>query len=205
MPNSSTHIPKKILSKKETLLLHGVGFVTGDSTIKLSYPFVFHPGLQVTVKEPGDAKWIFMMIPIVQGSLITNIRIAYHLIGINSKVSIIRLVEQQEPISATVVHNHKIESSFSSIEVISSECSVLAKKSILLNVCMDFNSKEDIIEFGSIEISYIPNFEALSRTYIKEKKVEEIKESYKLSEEIGKRSFANLFSKKHNNKIISSK
>ncbi len=205
MTNSNIHIPKKILSKKETLLLHSAGFVTGDPTIKLRYPFVFHPGTQVVVTEAGDAKWIYMMLPIVSGSLITNVKIAHHRIGINSKVSIIRLVEQQGPISATVVHNHKIESSFSSIEVISSECFVPAKKSLLLNVCMDFNSKEDIIEFGSIEVSYIPNYGAHFKTLIKENKVQVIKDPYKLSEEIVKKPFIHLFSRKQNVKIISSK
>ena len=35
-------------------MLHALGLVTGDPTIRISSPFVFHPGVQITVSEPGD-------------------------------------------------------------------------------------------------------------------------------------------------------
>ena len=83
MPHHTINISKKLLSKTESLMLHGIGFVTGDPTINLGYPYISHPGMQVTVNEPGDSKWIYMMLPVVSGSLITDIKISYHRVGID--------------------------------------------------------------------------------------------------------------------------
>lgn len=165
MSEQNIHIPKKILSETESLMLHGVGFVTGDPTIRISYPYQFHPGIRVSVTEPGEAKWIYMMLPIPQGSLITDIMIAHHRTGISGHVSIVRLIEQREPISATVVHDEKIDKSIPSTYIISSACRVPVRKSILLKVCMEFPSADDIIEFGSVEIRYIPAFESVANIY----------------------------------------
>ncbi|HSH67120.1 MAG TPA: hypothetical protein VLB84_15335 [Bacteroidia bacterium] len=143
-------------------MMHGVGFVTGDPTIELSYPFTLHPGMQVTVTEPGDSKWIYMMLPLEMGSLITDIKIAHHRTGLNSYISLIRLIEQKEPISATVIYNEKFTNDIPSTCVISSGCSTIVNKSILLKVCMNFASKDDIIEIGSVEIRYIPTYATLS-------------------------------------------
>lgn len=158
MSQQNIHISKKLLSKTESLMLHGVGFVTGDPTIKLGYPFTFHPGMQVTVTEPGDSKWIYMMLPLQKGCLITDVRIAQHRVGLNSHISLIRLIEQNEPISAIVLHNERIEDTTPSTCVIGSGCSVIVKKSVLLKVCMNFTDTDDMIEIGSVEIRYIPSF-----------------------------------------------
>lgn len=178
MSEQKIHIPKKLLSKTESLMLHGVGFVTGDPTIKLSYPFTFHPGMQVTATEPGDSKWIYMMIPLPQGSLITDIRIAHHRVGLNSHISIIRLIEQKEPISATVIHDERFTNTVPSTCVIKTGCNVVVGKSILLKVCMNFASKDDMIEIGSVEVRYIPSFVSLTGMDKLEKKINESSPTY---------------------------
>ncbi len=162
MPHHSINISKKLLSKTESLMLHGIGFVSGDPTIDLAYPYVFHPGMQVTVTEPGDSKWIYMMLPVVSGSLITNIKISYHRVGINNRILFVRLVEQGEPIFATVVHDDKLKENVPTSGIIQSPCRVLVKKSILLKVCMDFQNIDDMIEFGMVKIDYIPAFEEIT-------------------------------------------
>ncbi len=184
MSEKNVNITRKLLSQTESMMMHGVGFVTGDPTIKLSYPFTFHPGMQVTVTEPGDSKWIYMMLPLNQGSLITDIKIAHHRTGLNSHISLIRLIEQQEPISATVVHNDKFDNNVPSTCVINSGCKVIVSKSILLKVCLDFFSKEDMIEIGSVEIRYIPSFISLSGMDKSEKKNSEQSQIFKFSENI---------------------
>ena len=143
-------------------MLHGIGFVSGDPTIDLAYPYVFHPGMQVTVTEPGDSKWIYMMLPVVSGSLITDIKISYHRVGIDNRILFVRLVEQREPISATIVHDDKLKTEQSSSGIIQSSCRVLVKKSILLKVCIDFQNIDDMVEFGLVEIKYIPSFEEIT-------------------------------------------
>ncbi|WP_298653960.1 hypothetical protein [uncultured Proteiniphilum sp.] len=162
MDNNYGHISRKLLSKRQSLMLHALGFVTGDPSIRIDYPYVFHPGLQVQVSEPGDSKWIYMMLPVTRGSLITDIKIAYHRTGLQSRITLIRLVEQREPVSATVVHNEIIEKTTPVTDVINTVCRVVVNDSILLKVCLDFANTDDMIELGMVEISYIPNYTSFS-------------------------------------------
>ncbi len=153
----------KYISIKEpqeelTLMLHGIGFVTGDPSIRISYPYVFHPSVRITVKEPGEAKWIYMMLPLPKGSLITQVKIAYHIVGIQSYIPLVRLVEQREPIAATVLHNKVVDKPLPSSGIIKAECRAVVSKSTLLKICMEFENSDDIIEFGGVEVNYIPHF-----------------------------------------------
>ncbi|NLJ00387.1 MAG: hypothetical protein GX371_04450 [Bacteroidales bacterium] len=170
MANTRARIPKQS-AKVRSLMLHSLGFITGDPSIKVSYPYLFHPGLQVTVNEPGDAKWIYLMLPITRGSLITDIKIAHHRTGIQSRVTLVRLVEQREPVSATVIHDEAIDKAIPSTCVINSTCRVVVNNSTLLKVCMNFANTDDMIEFGSVEICYIPDYMAPHEKKKKDKKV----------------------------------
>lgn len=161
MYNTRKHIPRKLLAKRQSLMLHSLAFVTGDPSIKISFPYVFHPGLQVTVNEPGDSKWLYMMLPVTRGSLITDINIAHHRTGLQSHIVLIRLVEQREPVVATVVHDEVIEKTVSSNCIVGTSCQVVVKNSIMLKVCMDFGNTDDMIELGSVEVSYIPEYVSL--------------------------------------------
>lgn len=208
MSEQKIHITRKLLSKRKSLLMHGVGFVTGDPTIELSYPFTLHPGMQVTVTEPGDSKWIYMMLPLEMGSLITDIKIAHHRTGLNSYISLIRLIEQKEPISATVIYNEKFTNDIPSTCVISFGCSTVVNKSILLKVCMNFASKDDIIEIGSVEIRYIPSFVSLSDIDKNERKYNEPGQIFKfngISKETEKPFLLELFSQRKKKTILTSK
>lgn len=155
------HFPNKMAKTRQTLMLHSMALVTGDPTIRISYPYVFHPGVFVNVTEPGDAKWVYLMLPIHKGSLITEIKVAYHRTDILSHISRIRLVEQREPVAAEVVHDEKITNTFPSIGVINSQCHVVVKKSLVLKICMTFTDTESSIEFGGVEVEYIPDYEQL--------------------------------------------
>lgn len=159
MAHFRNHFPKKSSQGVQTLMLHSLGFVTGDPTIRIGYPFVFHPGVQVTVTEPGDAKWVYMMLPVPKGSLITEIKVAFHRAGIQNHISRIRLVAQREPVTAEVVHDDKIETDSSSISVARSSCHVVVSKSIMLKICMKFANTDDMIEFGSVEIDFVPDYQ----------------------------------------------
>jgi len=189
MDNTLNHIPKKFLMKKQALMLHALGFVTGDPTIRFGYPYVYHPGLRVRVNEPGESKWIYMMLPLHRGSLITDINIAYHRTGIQSHISLVRLVEQRDPVSATVVHNQEVRDTIPATGVISSNSHVIVKHSILLKVCMDFASTDDLIELGSVEVCYIPEY----TSFVEEQKRKEVKKgAYRKEEPV-----AGLFKSSH--------
>lgn len=173
MINSHGQIEGKFLSKIQSLMLHALGFVTGDPTIKINYPFSFHPGVQVTVTEPGDSKWVYMMLPITAGSLITNIKISHYRVGIQCRVSLVRLVEQKEPIAAKIIYDDEVSKNIPSAYTINSDCRVIVNQSILLKICMEFNNTDDMIEFGSVVVSYIPDYK--TRTEEQKKKVRRVK------------------------------
>jgi hypothetical protein len=44
----------------ETIWLSPTNYVTGDPTLRVSYPFVSHPSTIVACTTPGDYKWISM-------------------------------------------------------------------------------------------------------------------------------------------------
>jgi hypothetical protein len=153
------YFTRKSSQSRQTLMMHAVGLVSGDPTIQISSPFVFHPGVQITVTEPGNAKWVYMMLPLPKGSLIEEITVACHSSGIQNRVTHIRLVEQREPVAADVLYDHPVEQELPSHYIISSACRVIVERSVLLNICMEFSSSDELIEFGSIEIKYIPDYE----------------------------------------------
>ncbi len=172
------HFTRKSSQSRQTLMLHALGFVTGDPTIRISTPFVFHPGVQITVSEPGDAKWVYMMLPLTKGSLIERIHVAHHRSGIESRVTHLRLVEQKEPVAAEVLFDYPVEQEISSHHIISSDCRVVVETSVLLNVCMEFTSSDDMIEFGSVEVQYIPDYEKKMTSEEGDKKRKEEKQIY---------------------------
>lgn len=178
---ANKHFFKRSSQIPQTLMLHAIGFVTGDPTIRIGYPFLFHPGVQITVTEPGEAKWVYLMLPVPKGSLLTEIKVAYHLSGIQSRISHIRLVEQREPVTAEVIHDDKIAENIPSISVISSACHVIAKKSMLLKICMEFTNTDDMIEFGAIEVQFIPNYEFVNLPDERDKKRKEDTLIYKFN------------------------
>jgi len=156
MSDFDKYFPERNMLHEQTLMLHGLSLVTGDPSIHISYPFLFHPGVQITVNDPGDEKWVYMTLPMSRGCLIQEIEVAYHRTGIQSYITNIRLIEQQGTIAADVVHDEVIEQTLPSIFTIKSVCNVLVKSSMLLKICMQFANTEDMIEFGSIEVKYIP-------------------------------------------------
>lgn len=209
MNETKRTVSRKNLNREQTLLLHGVGFVTGDPTIRLEYPSVMHPGTTVTVSEAGDKKWIYMMLPITRGSLITRFQLACHRTGLESHISLIRLIEQSSPLSATVVHNEPVGASIPSGCTIESACNVIAANSLLLKVCMEFANTDDTIEFGAVEVTYVPNFQPVKAGYHREREMTAKQQPYSLKPSAGyflsrlKASASDFFIEKH--KLIPNK
>jgi hypothetical protein len=200
------HFARKSSQSRQTLMLHALGLVTGDPTIRISTPFVFHPGVQITVSEPGDAKWVYMMLPLPKGSLIERIQVAHHRSGIESRVTHIRLVEQKEPMAAEVLYDDPIEEEIPSHHIISSACHVVVERSVLLNVCMEFTSSDDMIEFGSVEVQYIPDYEKKMTSDEGDKKRKEEKLIYtsnKKHSEKNRPTLVDMFFQSNRRKTIS--
>jgi len=154
------HIKETKNLKMESLMLHGIGFVSGDPTIKFGYPFLLHSGMQVNVTEPGNVKWIYMMLPLTKGSLIKEIEISCHCSDVLSRITHLRLVEQSEPFTSNLVHDEiiKEECFHSNFTKVHSNCNVIVNKSILLKLCLDFVDSDDTIKIGSVEVKFISDY-----------------------------------------------
>lgn len=162
--NSRNNHMKGVKSlKMESLMLHGIGFVSGDPTIKFGYPFLLHSGMQVNVTEPGNVKWIYMMLPLTKGSLIKEIEISCHCSDLLSRITHLRLVEQSEPYTSNLVHNEIIEEEcfHTNFSKLHSNCNVVVNKSILLKLCLNFIDTDDTIKIGSVEVKYIPCYKQM--------------------------------------------
>lgn len=89
----------------ETLWLSPTGYVTGDPTLQISYPFVSHPGTVVTCVTPGDFKWISMGLPLLSSRSIKEVSICYQLTNPQNFISQIRLAQMTTPNQAVVQHD----------------------------------------------------------------------------------------------------
>ena len=95
----------------QTLWLSPTEFVTGDPSLRLSYPYISHSYTIVTCTSPGDFKWIFMGLWLPENVAIEEIIVCYH-ISIQqtqqnqlSFISQIRLTEMMTPDKAIIIHD----------------------------------------------------------------------------------------------------
>lgn len=138
-----------------SLMLNGIGFITGDPTLKLNYPQVTHPGLQITTNAITQFKWIYLMLPLTKGSSITGLAITYNNSNARSFITQTRLVNQTSPDSALVVHDDATQLTATTVTTHTSTVSgVTVTGSIVLMLRLNFTNVADTIEIGSVEVDY---------------------------------------------------
>jgi hypothetical protein len=89
----------------DTIWLSPTGFISGDPTLQISYPFVSHPGTVITCTAPGDLKWISIGLHLLPDAIIEDIIVSYELSSSQSFISQVRLTDMTAPNSATVLHD----------------------------------------------------------------------------------------------------
>ena len=95
----------------ETIWLSPTDYVTGDPSLRISYPFVSHPSTIVTSTAPGDLKWVSIGLRLPPNVSIEEIIICYQISNPNpqippkSFISQARLVEMSTPNQAIVRHD----------------------------------------------------------------------------------------------------
>jgi hypothetical protein len=137
----------------KSLMLNGIGFVTGDPTLKLNYPFVSHVGFQINASATGDLKWVSMMLPLNKGEIVNGIRITYRNTNVRSFISQIRLVELVSSNTAIVRHDDGTDLlSTVSTTATSAVSNLQVNGSILLMLRLNFGNIADMIEIGAVEI-----------------------------------------------------
>jgi hypothetical protein len=89
----------------DILWLSPTDFVSGDKSLRISYPSVTHPAVFVNAKTPGDLKWIYLGLRVPLYHDIQAIHVCYQLSNRRSFISQVRLVEMQTPDQAVVRHD----------------------------------------------------------------------------------------------------
>lgn len=89
----------------DILWLSPTDFVTGDKSLRISYPSVTHPAVEIKTTTPGDLKWIYLGLRVPPDHDIHSIHVCYQLSNSRSFISQVRLVEMQTPDQAVVRHD----------------------------------------------------------------------------------------------------
>src|SRR6266498_2412176 len=61
----------------QTIWLSPTDFVTGDPSLRISYPFVSHPSTIITCTAPGDFKWVSMGLRLPPNVAIQEVIVCY--------------------------------------------------------------------------------------------------------------------------------
>lgn len=138
-----------------TTWLSPTDFVSGDPTLKISYPSVSNPSTVVTCTSPGDLKWISIGLRLPQDIKIEEVIVCYQLSNSQSFISQIRLLEMKTPDKATVIHDDGTDlQSTSAICYISpvggkvpSSCTA-----VTLALRLNFKNKDDKIMLGAVGV-----------------------------------------------------
>jgi hypothetical protein len=141
----------------ETVWLSPTGFVTGDPTLQISYPFVSHPGTVVTCTAPSDLKWVSMGLLLPLNAKIEDVIISYEVSSSQSFISQIRLAEMKTPDHATVLHDDPTPlQSTSPASYASHEGGLLAVGAVTLELRLHFQNTGDEIRLGALGVTFQP-------------------------------------------------
>jgi Pectate lyase superfamily protein len=138
----------------QTIWLSPAGFVTGDPTLRVNYPFVSHPSTIVSCTEPGDFKWVSMGLRLPPGSQIDEIVICYEVSNARSFIAQVRLAEMTTPDRATVIHDDPGHlSSTTPTSHASNVAGVVPSGAVTLELRLNFQDAFDEILLGAVGIN----------------------------------------------------
>ena len=89
----------------DTHWLSPTDFVSGDKSLKISYPSVTHSAVEIKTRALGDLKWIYLGLRVPPDHDIHAIHVCYQLSNSRSFISQVRLVEMQTPDQTVVRHD----------------------------------------------------------------------------------------------------
>jgi Pectate lyase superfamily protein len=141
----------------ETIWLSPTGYVTGDPTLQISYPFVSHPGTVVTCTATGDLKWVAMGLRLPPNAKIEDVIISYAVSSAQSFISQIRLAEMTTPDHATVLHDDPTPLQSTSPASYASHVGGLhAEGAVTLELRLHFQNTGDEIRLGALGVTFQP-------------------------------------------------
>lgn len=128
----------------ETIWLSPTAYVTGDPSLRISYPFVSHPNTIVTSQTTGDFKWISMGLPLPSNVKIYEVIICYLVSNPQSFISQVRLTEMGTPDQAIVRHDDPTDLKSTSPECYTSKVGGLVPTAaVTLALRLNFQNEND--------------------------------------------------------------
>jgi hypothetical protein len=139
----------------QTIWLSPTDYVTGDPTLRLSYPFVSHPGTVLSCTVPGDFKWVSMGLLLPPHVKIDEVIICYEVSNPQSFISQVRLVEMTAPNQATVRHDDPTDLKSTSPTCYSSKVAEFTPTAALtLELRLNFQNTTDEISLGAVGLTF---------------------------------------------------
>jgi len=137
----------------QTLWISPTEWISGDPTLRLSYPSVHHPAVEITATTPGDLKWVFVGLRLPAGILIKAVRVCYQLSSKKSFISQVRLTEMQAPDVALVRHDDATDLlSTDPTCYVSTVGAYRPEGAVTLALRLKFAKKTDKITLGSVGV-----------------------------------------------------
>jgi len=137
----------------QTLWISPTEWISGDPTLRLGYPSVQHPAVEITATAPGDLKWVFVGLRLPTGILIKAVRVCYQLSSKKSFISQVRLTEMQAPDVALVRHDDATDLlSTDPTCYVSTVGAYHPEGAVTLALRLKFAKKTDKITLGSVGV-----------------------------------------------------
>jgi hypothetical protein len=138
----------------QTIWLSPTAYVTGDPSLRISYPFVSHPSTVVTCISPGDLKWVSMGLPLPPNVQIKEVIICHQLSNSQSFISQVRLAEMTTPNQAVVRHDDPTDLKSTSPTSYSSKvANFTPSAAVTLELRLNFHNTTDRIMLGAVGVT----------------------------------------------------
>lgn len=139
----------------ETNRISPTGYVTGDPTLRVSYPSASHPSVVINCTSPGDLKWVSMGLPLPQDVAIEEVTVCYQLSSSQSFISQVRLVEMSTPDHASVLHDDPTHLTSTTPTCSSSKVGGIgATGAVILELMLNFKNTSDEIRLGAVGVTF---------------------------------------------------
>lgn len=147
----------------QTISFSPTAYVTGDPTLRISYPFVSHPSTVITCTSAGDLKWVSMGLHLPPNVSVEEVTICYQISNLNSKIppksfiSQVRLVEMSTPNQAIVHHDDPTDLKSTSPTCYSSKVGgYTPTAAVTLELRLNFQNTTDQILLGAVGVKFEP-------------------------------------------------
>ncbi|MGI0014041.1 MAG: glycosyl hydrolase family 28-related protein, partial [Nitrososphaera sp.] len=143
----------------QTIWLSPTDYVSGDSSLRISYPSVSHPNTTVTSTTKGDLKWISLGLRLPPHVRVEEVIVCYQVLNARSFISQVRLVEMNTPDRAVVIHDDGTDLQSTAPVCYSSNVGGKVPTpgtAVTLALRLNFQDKTDRIMLGAVGIRIAP-------------------------------------------------